>query len=256
MNTSRTISNNTIINSAITSFDESKIIWAIIASILLHVLLAVGVPNFKSDDIKKEHQVLKIEIQNTVLPPVIVPQPPVIEPKPIPKLVKPKKPKPKIKPILDPIAKPIEPFVPEEPAEPTPPIMKEVIAVESTLLPKPDVMVVSQPPPKLVKPTQVAIYDALGQYSSLLGRSIAKHKYYPKIARKRGWQGKVILDLRIDGSGNILSAKVQDSSGHAILDKEALKMAEKAAPFPKPPLALQSQIFNITVPVSFKLSSG
>lgn len=250
MNTPNIITNSIISNSRIPNINESKIVWAVIASILLHVLFAVGIPNFKFDNVKKERQILKIEIQNPVPQPVAVPQPPVIEPeKPKPN---PKK-KPKIKPIIEPIAKPIKPPAPIEPEEPAPP---EVIAVAPITTPEPKAVIVPPPPPEPPKPSQAEIDNALGQYGSLLGRSIAKHKSYPKIARKRGWQGKVILDLKIDSNGNVLSAKVRDSSGHAVLDKEALKMAKKAAPFPKPPLALQSQSFNITVPVSFKLSNG
>jgi protein TonB len=228
------------------------IIWAVIASILLHILFAVIVPNFKFDMIKKERQVLNIEIQNPVPPPV-EPQPPVIEPekpKPIPKVVK-----PKIKPMIEPVAKPIEPPAPIEPDVPTPPpIIDEVIAVAPTTTPEPETIVI--PPPEPTKPNQAEVDDAIGQYSGLLGRTIAKHKSYPKIAIRRGWQGKVILNLEIDGNGNVLSAKVRDSSGHAALDKEAIKMVKKAAPFPKPPVALQSQRFNIIVPVSFKLANS
>ncbi len=247
MNTASIITNRTNKN-----FDENIIIWAVIASILLHILFAVIVPNFKFDTIKKERQILNIEIQNPA-PPPIEPQPPVIEPeqpKPIPKVVKPEKPKLIVKPIEKPT--PIEPEAP-------PPIIEEVIAVAPTATPEPEAIVIPQPvepPPEPPKPSQAEVDDAIEQYSGLLGRTIAKYKSYPKIAIRRGWQGKVILDLKIDGNGNVLSANVRDSSGHAALDKEAIKMVKKAAPFPKPPAALQSQSFNIIVPVSFKLANS
>jgi protein TonB len=93
----------------------------------------------------------------------------------------------------------------------------------------------------------------LGQYSSTLGRAIAKHKQYPKVAQMRGWQGDCLLDLKLDGSGNVLSASVKESSGHEVLDNQALEMARKAAPFPAPPEVLRDRSFNLTVPVSFKL---
>ena len=71
----------------------------------------------------------------------------------------------------------------------------------------------------------------------------------------RGGEGEVMLDLKIDGSGNVLSAKVRDSSGHDALDNQALEMVKKASPFPAPPEALRSRTFNISVPVSFKLEA-
>jgi protein TonB len=46
---------------------------------------------------------------------------------------------------------------------------------------------------------------------------------------------------------------VRTSSGFEALDKQALEMVKKAAPFPLPPEALRSKTFNVIIPVSFKL---
>ncbi|HSI24444.1 MAG TPA: energy transducer TonB, partial [Methylotenera sp.] len=64
------------------------------------------------------------------------------------------------------------------------------------------------------------------------------------------------LDLKIDSSGNVLSANIKESSGHEALDNQALEMVRKASPLPAPPEALRGRSFNITVPVSFKLEGG
>ena len=108
-------------------------------------------------------------------------------------------------------------------------------------------------PPKKIEPSEDDVNAALRQYGGTLGRAIAKHKQYPKIAQMRGWQGECLLDLKLDGSGNVLSASVKESSGYEALDNQALEMARKASPFPTPPDALKGRSFNITVPVSFKL---
>ncbi len=71
----------------------------------------------------------------------------------------------------------------------------------------------------------------------------------------RGWQGECLLDLKLDGNGNVLSASVKESSGHEALDNQALEMVRKASPFPAPPEVLRGRSFNITVPVSFKLEN-
>jgi protein TonB len=109
--------------------------------------------------------------------------------------------------------------------------------------------------PEPAKPTvsQADIDNAKNQYGSLLSREVARHKQYPKIAQMRGWQGEVELDLQIDGSGNLVSSKVRTSSGFEALDKQALEMVKKAAPFPLPPEALRAKTFNVIIPVSFKL---
>lgn len=220
------------------------------------MLLAVVLPNFKFDISKEKPQPLTIEIMQPEPPaPVALPEP-VVVPEPI-------KPKPIKKPelIKEPV-KPIKQKSPEpapvqeassEPAEPPPP---NVIAAAQKVDPAPEVKIVPPPqpePPIMTEPSDADINDARAQYGSTLGRAIAKYKSYPKIAQMRGWQGECLLDLKIDGSGNVISANVKESSGHESLDNQALEMVRKASPFPAPPEALRGRSFNITVPVSFKL---
>jgi protein TonB len=241
-------------------FDGNGIFWAITASILLHVLVAVVVPNFNFSPQEKKRQVLKIALQKPTPPPA-----PIVEPLPPVKIPEPVKPKPKPvkkKPVVKP--KPIKKKAPEPVKQPEvtppPPVVEEVIAVQPVAESEPEV-VIPQPPPPIEpppppEPTQAAVDNALSAYSSLLGKSIAKHKSYPKIAQRRGWEGTVFVNIKIDSDGNVLSAEIKKSSGHNALDKRALKMVNKAAPFPPPPKALQGRSFNISVPVTFKLAKG
>ncbi len=69
----------------------------------------------------------------------------------------------------------------------------------------------------------------------------------------RAWQGEVLVDLKLDNQGNVLASGIEHSSGYEVLDKQALEMVARAAPFPAPPDILKSSVFNIQVPVSFKL---
>lgn len=240
------------------SFSENALILAVICSILLHILLAVVLPNFKLDITEKKPQPLTVEIMQPTPPaPVALPEP-VVEPEPI-------KPEPikKPKPIAEPI-KPVKQKSPEpspvqetspEPviAEPPPP---NVIAISPKVDAAPIITVPPPEPQKKVEPSDADINDAKTQYGSTLGRAIAKHKSYPKIAQMRGWQGECLLDLKIDSSGNLLSANIKESSGHESLDNQALEMVRKASPFPAPPETLRGRSFNITVPVSFKLENA
>jgi periplasmic protein TonB len=234
------------------SISESTLIWAIVCSILLHLLFIAVVPNFKFDAIKKIPEQLTVEIMQPKKPePIVVPEPPKpAEPtKPQPEQIKPL---PKTTPKLEP--KPIE-TKPEPMQSAPPPPPPAVITVEPKVDTPPVITVPTRPPepPKKIEPSEDDISAALGQYSGTLGRAIAKHKQYPKIAQIRGWQGECLLDLKIDSSGNVLTANVKESSGFELLDKQALEMVNKASPFPTPPDALRGRSFNITVPVSFKL---
>ena len=49
------------------------------------------------------------------------------------------------------------------------------------------------------------------------------------------------------------SKKIIQSSGHEVLDKQALDMVEKALPFPAPPEVLRGSSFSVKVPIAFKL---
>jgi periplasmic protein TonB len=224
---------------------------------LLHLLLVVVVPNFKFDTRKDTPEPLTIEIMQPAPPaPVALPEPvqpePIVEPEPIrkPKPIEPVKPVKQKSPEPTPIQE-----VSQEPvtAEPPPPT---VIAAAPKIDAPPVITVPPPEPPKKIEPSENDVSNALNQYGSTLGRAIAKHKSYPKIAQMRGWQGECLLDLKIDSSGNVLSANVKESSGHESLDNQALEMVRKASPFPPPPEALRGRSFNITVPVSFKLEGA
>jgi protein TonB len=50
---------------------------------------------------------------------------------------------------------------------------------------------------------------------------------YPRIARSRGWQGKVLLRVRVSTAGTSENIAVHRSSGHEILDESAIEAVKK-----------------------------
>ncbi len=46
---------------------------------------------------------------------------------------------------------------------------------------------------------------------------------YPRIARRRGWQGEVLLHVSVSESGRVVSADIEQSSGYGILDDTAIQ---------------------------------
>ena len=46
---------------------------------------------------------------------------------------------------------------------------------------------------------------------------------YPRMAREQGWQGKVVLRMRITAEGTVKHATVQESSGFPVLDESAVQ---------------------------------
>ena len=72
---------------------------------------------------------------------------------------------------------------------------------------------------------------------------------YPRLARKMGWEGKVIVSFVVDKDGKIQEVHIVESSGFAALDKNAIATIKKAAPFPCPPVSAE-----LVVPVIYRLA--
>ena len=202
-------------------FDLPK---AIAISIAIHIILMIGLPEFKKPLLIPQE--MSVTISSS---PIQEPIEKIETPQPIKKVEPIQK---KITPIIDKNATSV--------AQPTP---KEVA-------PSPPAETISKIP-NIVPQEQVTQH--IESYSSLLANAIAKYKQYPKIAQMRGWQGTVIADLEIDTKGAVISIKIKKSSTYEVLDNEALEMIKKASPFPAPPESLQGKNFNVLVPISFKL---
>jgi len=241
-----------------TRVSDHLIIGTVVASIILHVLATIVIPNIRFDPVV-EKKPLKIELVK--LPEPVAEEPKPIEPpKPIVKKLEPKKPD-KPKPIQKVVPKPAPIVMPEVTPVPPPSVEPEtkVIAVtpkpEAPPNPVPPVPVVTAPPPPPPPqgPSEEDISNARDVYKNALWSSIAKHKKYPRIAQMRGWQGEVMLELSIDGNGKLLNKQITKSSGYNVLDEEALNIVEKAVPFDPPPEVLKGTRFTIKLGIPFKL---
>jgi protein TonB len=97
---------------------------------------------------------------------------------------------------------------------------------------------------------------SLGQYRLALLGAARRHKLYPEAARERGWEGRVAVELVIAADGSLAAAHVKHSSGHGVLDREALEMLRRAAALTPVPPSLQGREFRVDVPVLFELRNG
>jgi len=62
---------------------------------------------------------------------------------------------------------------------------------------------------------------------------LGRQPLYPQEAIDLGLQGEVLLLLFLDGAGNVLAARVERSSGHALLDQAAAKAARQLKALPE-----------------------
>lgn len=91
-----------------------------------------------------------------------------------------------------------------------------------------------------------------GFTSGVWGR-IAKARYYPNRARKRGWEGKPIVEFMLARNGDLLSSSIALASPYKLLDDAALEAIKSARPFPKIPEALKLDSIRFKLPISFIL---
>ena len=173
---------------------------------LAHALLAwswVMLPSF-SRPVRHEMSV------SVTLPAPPQPVPPEPEP-PKPKPPEPPKPKPEpvVKPkSVQPVPQVAMPDVPEE----TPPAEE----------------VSSEPPQPVEVPTAPAVPaapvrepDREPDYQAAYLKNPVPS--YPMVARRMGWQGKVVLNVEVLANGLPGQIKLQQSSGHDVLDNAAIK---------------------------------
>lgn len=233
--------------------NKNRLYWAIACSLILHIFVAYIVPAINFSQPKKP-DILDIVLTPPAAPKLALEPIKPVDAKPVePVKAKPieKKPINLPKPITlpSPISEPVSQEVTRSPVPSTITSTPKAEATQSFTAPA----ALNAEPIKAVGPSEVDINSARGQYADILRREIAKDKNYPNIARTRSQQGDVVLDVKLDSNGKVLSADVHTSSGYESLDREAIAKINRISPFPLPPDALKGRTFNVSVPISFKL---
>ena len=85
-------------------------------------------------------------------------------------------------------------------------------------------------------------------YFQLLNREMARHHFYPPLARPLGLKGEPYFDIWLDRGGRLLDLKLVHSSGSQLFDEAGEREIRETAPFPAPPSDLY---LYITVGVPF-----
>lgn len=119
------------------------------------------------------------------------------------------------------------------------------------------------PPPETVAPApplpaarpSTPDPQALAAYGKHLAGAVSAHQRYPRLALMRQWQGTTLLQLQLDREGALTDVRVLNSSGHDILDKQAIEMVRAAMPLPPLPAGLSGRALTVDVPVVFRLAS-
>lgn len=143
-------------------------------------------------------------------------------------------------PAAVPVPERIAEAMPERPASPTSP----GDAAERS-------QQVAPPAPSLPPAPRHAGRTQANWTGEVLAR-LERFRRYPRAAQVTRQQGVAYVLVRIDRQGRVLSAALQRSSGHALLDEEALQTFSRAQPLPPPPASLPDPV-ELEVPVEFFL---
>lgn len=222
--------------------------YAIAASLGLHALiLALRVPVLRPAEPTAAEPPL---VAHLVEPPPPAPPAPVVQTPPAPKPVA--KPKAKPKPVARPAPRPVAPRE-EVPSEEKAEEKAEEVVAPPAPAPSP---APPAPPVVAVAPRAAPAPDAaaiLAGFRRQLVDVAVRHKRYPRIALDNGWSGDVAVRIEVDGNGVVSSIKVKTSSGHEVLDEQALEMFRKAAAEVPVPAALRGKAFPVEVRAIYNL---
>jgi protein TonB len=88
---------------------------------------------------------------------------------------------------------------------------------------------------------------------ALLLADLARHFDYPLVARARGWQGTVLLGLRVESDGHLDQVHIENSSGYAVLDRSALNSVNRLGYLTEAVAWLNGRSHDIQLPVIYRL---
>lgn len=148
---------------------------------------------------------------------VIPPPEPEPEPQPEPK---PSKTRPIVKPVVQPVAKP-ELVKKQQAVSPPEPVK---LLMDTPIVPE------KEPPPLHTeigdKSTKAEIAAHVIQQAAPLYQVNPPPKY-PRLARRRGLEGLVVLEVLVDVLGRVKDFHIFESSGHSVLDRAAVKAVRR-----------------------------
>lgn len=91
---------------------------------------------------------------------------------------------------------------------------------------------------------------SIDRFQRLLQEHVARYQRYPSGAKAQRLSGSVDVQFVMTRDGRLRSAWVRGSSGHVVLDREAIATIQRAQPLPAIPAELPEQL-TVTLPLAF-----
>jgi protein TonB len=184
---------------------------------------------------------------------------PILETRPEPKI----EPRPEPPPVARVEPRPEPQPVREAPPSAVPPRVEPSFAAPPVVRPAPEPVVTvpappattAQPLPPAPKIDEVNENRLLASYGQSISKEIRRYQKYPPQAQRKGWEGTAEVLLQIAADGKVTGITLGKSSGHAILDEEAMKMVRRAS-LPQAPPDLGGRALVVSVPIVFRLQNS
>jgi protein TonB len=222
-----------------------EVVALVLLTLVLHGLLVLQVVRGKRGGQAVHQQQVVIEILRPPgRPAVIPPLAPRLEPPPaVVRKSEPRKAEPRA------VAK-LEPGIPPEKAEPARDLPALPVGDDPALAVASgkgtDAVAEPAPPPVHVAPPPVVAAHEGANYLK------NPRPPYPELALRRGWEGDVLLRVRVSLDGRPLGVSIEKSSGRDVLD-EAAVAAVRGWVFVPARVAGQTIAGSVTVPIVFHL---
>jgi protein TonB len=97
--------------------------------------------------------------------------------------------------------------------------------------------------------------DAITIYVRSIQRKISRAISFPYEAKKQGWSGTVKLSMLVLSDGSLSDVTVRESSGHGVLDKDAVNTTQILAPFEPFPAEIGLEELWVTLPIIYTQES-
>lgn len=225
--------------------------YAIALSIALHGVLLFGLSMDRRAAMREVRPPLEARLVEPPAPPALEPSPPSppppkiapVKPPPVATPVPRPKPAPVIKPVPEPVTQPERPAPqPEPPAAqpPAPPIVSRVEPVPA-----------APAPPAAPSPVQEEAVTR-EQYRLQILDVARRHNTYPALARENNWEGQVLVRMEIAADGRV-SLAVGRSSGHPVLDRQAMEMFKRAQAQVPLPASLRGRVLSLELRAIYNL---
>ena len=233
---------------------ESRVFhYAVLASIALHGLMLFS---FSMQHASRRAAAPPAPIVARLVQPQ--PAPVAAKPEPVAPLPVEKPPPVKAAPVAKPAPKapspaPVVPVAPVAPAPPAP-VAAEPAPAAPAAESAPCAPAAPQAAAPAARPGADLDADSVGRFRLQVIEAAGRFKRYPRAAMDNNWEGRTDVRVSFGADGRRSSIVVVRSSGHELLDKQAIDTVTKAF-VPVPP-ALRGKEFAFDIPVIFNLKDA